>query len=246
MTAAAEGLGGAGAPAVAVGAWLPGPAVPAALLPLALVFFLLELSPSPSHLLPRPYLPHANLERPSCRKQCLGSPPPSSHPLTFVSLRALQESVPLALSFPRQQSLLEGPGRAPLEPRFLEQFSPVVPQMISLGVAGGRERRSDSREPQCQTPGQRCPQPPGGRWTCSPVGSPHLSKPGILKQGPPVSFHTTRVGASQQVLFASSSSNLFPIHMFRAGEVPGPWGAVSFFHGVFPRQPLGEGQERAP
>lgn len=184
MTAAAEGLGGAGGSCGGGGGVAPRPCrVPAALLPLALVFFLLELPPSPSRLLPGLYLPHANLERPSCRQQCLGSPPPSSHPLTFVSLRALQESVPLALSFPRQQSLLEGPGRAPLEPRFLEQFSPVVPQMISLGVAGGR--RSDSREPQCQTPGQCCPQPPGGRWTCSPVGSPHLSKPGILKQGPP-------------------------------------------------------------
>lgn len=157
-----------------------------------------------------------------CRNQCL-SPSP----------------------FPTNSLFWKGLAEPHLNPGSYSSSLQWFPQRISLGGGG---RRSDSREPQCQTPpGQCCPQPPGGRWTCSPVHSPHLSKPGILKQGSPrVLPHNPSWSLPTQGCLLLALRTSSPSTYSEQGKFMGPGGQVPFFHGVFPRQPLGEGRERAP
>ena len=181
----------------------------------------------------------------SCCQQYLGSSPSLLPPPRFritPGPAGISASLPL-LSLPTASS-----GRArqiPIRTQVLiAVLSSGFPKGFLWGL-GGADLTPESHS--AKPPGQRCPQPPGGRWTCSPVRSPHLSKPGILKQGSPVSSHTTRVGASPPGVVCLQLFEPLPHpHIQSRGSSWALGGQVPFFHGVFPRQPLGEGRETAP
>lgn len=117
--------------------------------------FLLELTHSPFPVSsPLPHLPGVNSERPSCRRQYLGSPlhPPPS--VLYHSRRCRNRCLSPLLSW---MTVSSERAQGPAEPLSRTQvLRAVLFSGSPKGVSGGH--RHDSREPPCQNPpGQQLP-----------------------------------------------------------------------------------------
>lgn len=166
--------------------------------------FLLELTHPPSPVSsPLPHLPGVNSERPSCRRQYLGSPlrPPPS--VLYHPRRCRNRCLSPLLSWMTFSSeRAQGPAEPLSRTQVLRAVPPVAPQRVSLGDTDTTPESHRARI----LWGSSCPQPANGRFIHSARRSPCPSQT-LRSQGggPPVRSHTaTKSGLSLPGLLASS------------------------------------------